>query len=85
MNNIRDIEEYLGGRMELKETIRFETRLLREPVLRINLYLQKKILEFVQMYHRKKLKEEIQEIHQRLFNDPEKVAFHKSVTRHFND
>jgi len=85
LNNLRDIERYVEGSMERYEEGLFEEKLHRDPVLRTNLFLYKKIMAVIRMYHRKKLKEQLEEVHQRLFNDPLKLTFRERVLKIFGD
>ena len=83
MNNIREIERYVEGTMEVNETFLFEEKMRRDPLLKLDVILHEKVMAFIRMYHRKKLKEEVEEVHQRLFNDPVKASFRESVMRIF--
>ena len=85
LNNLREIERYVEGSMEGYEEVLFEGKLHRDPVLRTNLFLYKKVMALIKMYHRKKLKVELEEVHQRLFNDPLKVTFRERVLNIFSD
>ena len=83
LNNLQEIERYLVGSMERYEEVLFEGKLQRDPVLRTNLFLYKKVMALVRMYHRKKLKVELEEVHQRLFNDPIKLTFRERMLKIF--
>jgi hypothetical protein len=83
LNNIREIEGYVEGTMELNEVILFEEKIRKDSLLRLNVLLHKKVLALVRIYHRKNLKMELEEVHERLFNDPEKVTFRDRVREIF--
>jgi len=85
LNNIREIESYIEGTMDRNEAVLFEEKMRSDSLLRLNVSLQEKVLDIVRMYHRKRLKIELEELHQRIFNDPGKAAFRKSVMRIFRN
>ncbi len=85
LNSLRDIERYVEGLMPPGEEVLFVGRLEGNPVLRMNLFLYKKVMALVRMYHRKKLKVEIEDVHQRLFDDPLKVTFKERILKIFSD
>ncbi len=83
MNEIKEIEEFLEGKLKVEDCLFFEARLLTSPLLRSNSFFLKKTLSIVRLYHRKKLKEEIEEIHNRLFSNPEKKEFQQYIHQMF--
>ena len=85
LNNIREIESYIEGTMDRNEAVLFEEKMRSDSLLRLNVSLQEKVLDIVRMYHRKRLKIELEELHQRMFSDPGKAAFRKSVMRIFRN
>ena len=85
LNNLREIERYVEGIMQPVEEVLFEGRLQKNPSLRINLFLYKKVMALLRIYHRKKLKVELEEVHQRLFSDPLKVTFRERILKIFSD
>ena len=84
MNNMQKIEAYLTSRLETEERLVFEAQLLTDPVLRLNVLLQRKVYAILKLYHRKKLKEQAELAHRRLFSDPDKADYQKSITQLFN-
>jgi hypothetical protein len=62
----------------------FQARLLTDPQLRLNLFIQKKILLLVKLFHRKKLKHEAEAVFRGIFSDPEKKDFQQSILQLFN-
>ena len=83
LNEIRQIEKYLLRQLSTEEALVFEARLLTNPVLKANAYLQQKVYQLLRIYHRKKLKEEVEAVHQRLFSDPEKADFQQNIIHLF--
>ena len=85
LNSIKEIERYILGGMDQTEEVTFEGRVQRNPVLRLDMLLIKKVMALVRVYHRKKLKMELEDVHRRLVNDPIKWRFNESVQRIFAD
>jgi len=83
LNDIRSIENYLEGTLTPEESLVFQAKLLSDPVLKWNVYVQQKVYSILHLYHRKKLKEEAETIHQRLFGDPMRVDFQQAVYQLF--
>jgi len=84
-NSIRMTEEYLSNRLSPEDRLIFEARILIDPVLKMNVFLQKKIYSLVRAYGRKQLKSELQSIEHRLFQSPEKIEFQQRVSQIFKD
>tara|TARA_R110002020_G_scaffold97708_5_gene233187 strand:- start:12593 stop:12856 length:264 start_codon:yes stop_codon:yes gene_type:complete len=82
-NNTRSIESYLNGTLSHADRLLFEARLTIDPVLKRDLFFQKKTHLLIKMYHREKLKEELETVHQKIFNDPDKMDFRRSIYQLF--
>jgi len=82
-NNTKLIEEYLNRRLAPADRFLFEARLIIDPVLKRDLFFQKKTLRLVKMYHREKLKEELETLHQQIFSNPDKINFRQSIYQLF--
>ncbi len=85
LNEIETIEKHLLGTQSPEDSQIFAERLNKEPVLRLNVSLQKKVLSLVQVYHRKKMKEEAESVLWRLLSDPVHSEFKTSIQTIFND
>ena len=83
LTEIRQTELYLQDKMRPEDRLLFEARLVANPVLRMNLLVQKKAYKLVRLYHRKKMKEEIAAVQDSIFSDPEKTFFQQSIYRIF--
>ena len=83
LTDIQQTEKYLEGTLSPADRFVFETRLLASPMLRMNLLFQKKAYYLVRLYHRKKIKEKIESAGHKLFSDPDKLEFQKTVYRIF--
>lgn len=79
MNDIRQAEGYLQRTLSPEEALVFEARLLTNPLLRLDLYVQRKVYTLLRFYHRQKVKEEMEDMHQRLFRDPAKADFQRQI------
>ena len=82
-NNTIAIEKYLNGRLSPVDRFIFESRLIIDPVLKKDLYFQKKTHQLIKQYHREKLKEEINALHQSIFNNPGKINFRQNIYQLF--
>ncbi len=82
-NNTRLIEKYLNGSLSPADRFLFESRLVIDPVLKRDLYFQKKTLQLIKTYHRERLKEELETLHQQIFNNPDKINFRLSIIQLF--
>jgi hypothetical protein len=83
LNEIRDAEKYLFKQLNTEDSLLFEAKMVINPLLRLNVSIQKKVYSLLKMYHRKKLREEFEIIHDKLFNHPDKRAFQESVHQLF--
>lgn len=84
LNEIKEIEAFLHGEMRHDESLLFEARLLTQPTLKLNTMLQQKINRLVNLFHRKCMKQDLEKVHHRLFTDPSKAEFQKSILQLFN-
>jgi hypothetical protein len=79
LTEIQQTEKYLLGEMHPEDALVFEARILSNPLLKMNVFFQKKVHAVLRAYHRKKLKEEAESIHQQLFSDPGKNDFREMI------
>ncbi len=84
LNDIQLIELHLHGGLKPKEAAAFYARLAVEPLLRLQVGFQQKVYSLIKMYAHRKLKSEIEAVHQRIFRDPERIAFQQNVLRLFH-
>ena len=84
LNEIRETENYLNKKSNSLDSLVFEARLLTNPQLRMNLFLQKKVYFIIKMFHRKQIKQEFEQISDRLFTDPAKEEFQQKILHLFN-
>ncbi|HWZ21571.1 MAG TPA: hypothetical protein VNW06_02895 [Cytophagaceae bacterium] len=84
-NETAEAEKYIVKEMTLEELEKFEAKINSTPLLRINLFYQKKIYALVHLFHRKKLKEEAEAVHERLFSDPAKIVFRQTIYQLFKN
>ena len=85
MNDIQEIEGYISGTMPQHRIVVFEGRLRRDPLLRMNVGLQRKVMALLSIYNRKKLKMQLEEVHEKIFSDPMKLSWREKVLRLFDD
>jgi hypothetical protein len=84
-NNTQRIEQYLNGKLTTEDALVFEANLLVDPLLRMNVFLQKRIYSLITLYGRKKIKAEIEQIENGLFQNPEKIIFQQHIHQLFKD
>jgi hypothetical protein len=84
-NNTQQIERYLNNDLSQEERIVFEAQLILDPVLKLNVGLQRKIHKLVTHYGRKKIKAEIEQVHCKLFQSREHIVFQQSIYQLFKD
>lgn len=82
-NSTRLIENYLQGKLSHADRLLFEVKLLIDPDLKRDLYFQKKTHLLIKMYHRQQVKEELEAVHQKIFTNPDKTDFRRSINKLF--
>jgi hypothetical protein len=85
INDMKNVDDYVTGKLSPEETLLFEARLLLDPALKFRVALQRKIISIARMYGRKTVKSEVENIGQKLFSDQSKTGFHHEVNRLFGD
>jgi hypothetical protein len=84
LNNTNQIEDFLSGHMSQKDSFLFKAKMLIDPVLRMNVGMQRKTYSLIRLYGRKQLISEIEIVHQRIFQDPEKKNFCRGIEQLFS-
>lgn len=80
---IEQIDEHIFGRSTTEDRLIFETMLILDPTLKLEVLWQKRSLGWVQQYGRKKVKAEIGSAHQKLFNEPVHRSFRNKILNLF--
>ena len=83
LNEVKQIENYLFGKLNTPSRLVFEARMLINPVLKLNVECQKRLYSIVKLSGRLKIKSEVEQIHTRLFSDPENKTFQQSMRQLF--
>jgi hypothetical protein len=78
-NDTKQIERYLNNELAIEDHILFEAQLLIDPLLKLNVGLQKSIYTIVKLYGRKKIKTEVEQVHNRLFHDKKNIVFQQHI------
>ena len=84
LNNIQLIEQYLGDELSVPERLLFEARMLTNPALRLDVWLQKKVLKLVGLYHREQIRKKVRTHHDEFFHNPDNAGYRKRVVDLFN-
>jgi hypothetical protein len=82
-NEIKEAESFLTNDMIAEDSLVFQARVITNPLLRLNVNLQSKLMEVVQLYHRRKLKRDLKSIHHELFTSIKKSDFQQLVQNIF--
>jgi len=84
-SDLQQIERYLLLQLEEDERQTFEAGLRTDPLLRLNVQVQQKMMQLLRFYHRRKLKREAERVRDRLFHDPAKATFTREMTQLFKN
>jgi hypothetical protein len=68
LNRIKEIENFIDGKISGGEALIFQAKLLLNSELRQEIQLQRQTISVIKLHGRKKLMEEIETIHRDLFN-----------------
>jgi hypothetical protein len=85
LNEIKQVEDFLHGKLKPEESLFFRAKLLINPVLRKNVSMQKKTYSLIRLYGRRKLKLEIAFVQEKIFNDPGKESYKKKIEKIFSN
>lgn len=80
---IQQAERYLQKQLPPGEMLLFEARMLTDPTLRLNVSAQQEVYDLLVLYRRKKLLEKAEVVHQRIFRDPLRIRFQRSIHQLF--
>lgn len=83
LHEIQQIENYILGRMSVREHQDFKVRLLVNPHLQEEVDAQTEAYALIKVYGRKKLKAELNAVHEKLFTHPEKKWFRQLIKNIF--
>ncbi|HEY3405909.1 MAG TPA: hypothetical protein VGK59_21135 [Ohtaekwangia sp.] len=83
LNEIKQCDEYLQGKLNPEEHILFEAKLLISPVWRFNLHVLKQVHAVIRLYGWIQMKKELDEIHSRILHDPDKKTFCQNISNIF--
>ena len=82
-NQTKSIEDYITGKLTPEEELLFDVKMLINPLLRLQVMIQKKVYILVRQYARKKIRSEIEAVHDKIFHDPARASFQAEIRRHF--
>jgi anti-sigma factor RsiW len=82
-NDVHRIEQYLLDQFDQEERQAFEASLRANPLLRLNVQIQQKMMQLLRYYHRRKLKREAERVRDHLFQDPARADFRQEMTQLF--
>jgi hypothetical protein len=83
LRETRQIDKYLSNQMEPGAKLLFEAWLIIDPLLKLRVQCQRKLLSIIKQSGRRHLKSEIQRIHEQLFSDPIKARFKQDILDNF--
>ena len=82
-SELQQIERYLLDQLDVEERQTFDIRLRTNPLWRVHVQIQQKMMQLLRHYHRRKLKREAGRVRDRLFEDPAKAGFRQEMTQLF--
>ncbi|HTJ47814.1 MAG TPA: hypothetical protein VL443_00060 [Cyclobacteriaceae bacterium] len=71
LNKIKETEDFILNAMKPDDALLFRARLILDPVLRMQLALQRKVYALIRLYGRRNLKSEIISVQENIFNTTE--------------
>ena len=71
LNKIKETEDFILKVMKPDDALLFRARLILDPVLRMQLALQRKVYALIRLYGRRNLKSEIISVQENIFNTSE--------------
>lgn len=83
LNEIKQIEDYLSGRMVTSDMTLFEASLVTNKSLKQKVDWQRQTYDLVKSYGRRKLGAEISMVEDKVFTDRKFTRFQKSVLQIF--
>lgn len=83
LNNIKQTDDYLNGRLSVPEALLFEARLLTDAELADDVHWHKQTLRLVHKHGRNNLRGVIENVHQMLFTQPLHQSFKQKILQLF--
>jgi hypothetical protein len=83
LNEIKSIEGYLHDQLSSAEKLSFEVAMSNDAMLRLNVFLQRKVYALLKHYDRQSVRKKVEAVHDKLFNDPHEVVFRESIQKIF--
>jgi hypothetical protein len=84
LNKIKQAEDFLSGKLSAGDSLVFRAKMLIDPILRLNVTMQKKTYTLIRVYGRRKIKDAAEAVHKKIFNDPERIDYHQKITELFS-
>jgi hypothetical protein len=84
LNDIRLTEKYLNNLLPIPNRLLFEARVLTNPTLRMNVWLQRKLLQLVRLYHDEKIRKKVSGYHEEFLRDPQHAEYRRRILELFN-
>lgn len=82
-SDIQQIERYLLNQLDGEAHQVFEADLQVNTLLRMNVKVQRHMMQLLQYYHRRKLRRAVERTRNRIFADPAKAGFRQEITQLF--
>jgi hypothetical protein len=83
LNEIKLIESYLQDNLSSEARKHFEELMAANALLRLNVFLQRKVFALLKNYLREGLKHKASLVHDKLFHDPREVSFQETIRQIF--
>jgi len=85
LHDIKEIEEYLQGKMSPQAQLLFEARMLIDQLLKLQVACQRRLYAIITSFGRRMIKSEVKQLHDHLFNDPSRHEFRESIQALFSE
>lgn len=76
---IREIERWIEGRLDKKERLLFEAKLIVDKNLKTKVDLQKGVFNLVRIYGRERLRDEVKQVEKRLLTNKDNILFQQQI------
>ena len=84
LREIKQIDQYLQGKLSPDLRLLLEARMLIDPLLKLQVDCQRRLYAIITAFGRREIKAEADRIHNRLFADPSRIDFQQSISDLFS-
>ncbi len=85
LREVKKIDEYLLGKMDLESSLLFEAQMALDSSLAIRVNYQRRLYKLIRLTGRREMKSDVERIYRHLFNDASKAEFRKKILKLFSN